>query len=218
VLGSRRLTVALIIAFAACVYAWAPASTAPGAFGQGRPYEPAQPLAFSHRLHAGDMQIGCLYCHFGAEKSRYAGIPAASICMNCHRAVTDTASRVRAEATAAKQQGREARPMVSAEIQKLYDHLGLGDDREREPGRATKPIAWTLVHTIPDFVYFDHRAHVGAGVNCSHCHGAVERMERVRQEQDFTMGWCVNCHRDATERGVAGHAVRARIDCSVCHR
>jgi len=47
-------------------------------------YAPEQPIAFSHKLHAGDNQIPCLYCHYGARTSRHAGIPAPSVCMNCH--------------------------------------------------------------------------------------------------------------------------------------
>ncbi len=48
-------------------------------------YAPAQPIAFSHRLHAGDNHIPCLYCHAGATRSRHAGVPAVETCMNCHR-------------------------------------------------------------------------------------------------------------------------------------
>jgi len=47
-------------------------------------YAPEQPIAFSHKLHAGDNQIPCLYCHFGARTSRHAGIPPLNVCMNCH--------------------------------------------------------------------------------------------------------------------------------------
>lgn len=47
-------------------------------------YQPSQPIAFSHKVHAGDNEVPCLYCHYGAERSRHAGIPAASVCMNCH--------------------------------------------------------------------------------------------------------------------------------------
>lgn len=55
------------------------------AVGNNQGYEPDQPIAFSHKIHSGDNQIACLYCHYGAERSRHAGIPAASVCMNCHR-------------------------------------------------------------------------------------------------------------------------------------
>ena len=47
-------------------------------------YSPAQPIAFPHKVHAGDNQIPCLYCHSAARTSRHAGIPSASVCMNCH--------------------------------------------------------------------------------------------------------------------------------------
>lgn len=47
-------------------------------------YKPAQPIPFSHKLHAGENKINCLYCHYGARSSRHAGIPSSSVCMNCH--------------------------------------------------------------------------------------------------------------------------------------
>jgi hypothetical protein len=55
------------------------------AVGVHQGYAPAQPIAFPHKVHAGDNKIACLYCHSAARSSRHAGIPAASVCMNCHR-------------------------------------------------------------------------------------------------------------------------------------
>ena len=52
--------------------------------GMQEGYAPAQPIAFSHKLHAGDNKVPCLYCHYGARTSRHAGIPSSSVCMNCH--------------------------------------------------------------------------------------------------------------------------------------
>jgi len=52
--------------------------------GIHRGYAPEQPIAFPHRVHAGDNKIPCQYCHSGVRSSRHAGIPSASICMNCH--------------------------------------------------------------------------------------------------------------------------------------
>src|SRR5580704_10401056 len=57
----------------------------PSASNQG--YAPEQPIPFSHKLHAGDNKIPCLYCHSGAEKSRHATIPSMNVCMNCHSVV-----------------------------------------------------------------------------------------------------------------------------------
>lgn len=59
-----------------------------------------------------------------------------------------------------------------------------------------KPIEWVKVHVLPDFVHFNHRAHVSAGVECRTCHGPVEQMSRVYQYSKLTMGWCMDCHRN----------------------
>ena len=183
--------------------------------GNFQDYEPQQPIAFSHRLHAGEMEVPCLYCHSGAAKSRFAGIPSANVCMNCHRFVTASLGAVRAEDRLAQQENREARPVVSQEVEKLYRALGLDSDL-KQAGQA-EPIAWVRVHNLPDFAYFDHRAHFGAGVDCQRCHGPVETMERVRQIEDLSMGFCVNCHRQVEGTRLADREVHPSIDCATCH-
>jgi len=180
-------------------------------------YTPEQPIAYSHRLHAGELQIDCQYCHFGADKSRHAGIPPASVCMNCHRFVQATLGAIRAEDELAKAEERDPVPVMSAEIQKVYTALALDGKAERDPDLDQSPIRWTKIHRVPDYVYFDHRPHVSVGLACQRCHGAIETMERVRQVEDLSMGWCVNCHRDVNATGVAGQEVDASIDCVACH-
>lgn len=184
-------------------------------------YEPVQPIAFSHRLHAGELNIACLHCHGAAEQSRHAGIPAASTCMNCHRLVTAPLASVQAEDKLAQEEKRQPQRIISPELQKLYDDLGLTLNEKQElapdPKRTARPVPWVKVYNVPDFVYFDHRAHVGVGVTCQQCHGAVETMERVRQVGDLSMGWCVNCHRTANQDGINGVRVNASIDCVTCH-
>lgn len=59
-----------------------------------------------------------------------------------------------------------------------------------------KPIEWNKVHRVPDFVYFNHAIHVNKGVGCSTCHGQVNQMPVVWQQQAMFMGWCLNCHRN----------------------
>ena len=108
--------------------------------------------------------------------------------------------------------------MVSPELQKLYDALAVSPATMKAlPDRDPVSIAWTKIHNVPDFVYFDHRGHVAAGVTCQQCHGPVETMEKMRQVEDLTMGWCVNCHREANRVGVAGKTVQASIGCATCH-
>ena len=193
--------------------------------GNHEGYAPEQPIAYSHRLHAGELQIDCQYCHYGAESSRHAGIPSASICMNCHATVTAGLDAVLEERSRAEQAGREPARIVSDELRKLYDAVGL--DEELQPtGEAGSPIEWVRVHNMPDFVYFDHRVHVARGLACETCHGPVQSMDRVRQFSDLSMGWCVDCHRAnpadpgrGATTGSADLSAREHVstDCAACH-
>ena len=76
-------------------------------------YEPDQPIRFSHQMHAGELQVPCLYCHVGAERSRHAGVPPATLCMNCHKFIAAPLADVRAEEKAASAEKRAPRPIVS---------------------------------------------------------------------------------------------------------
>src|SRR5437762_1610735 len=120
----RTLTIILTVALSASLVSLAAALRLPG---DNRGYQPVQPIAYSHRLHAGDLKINCLYCHSGAERSRFAGIPAMNVCMNCHRQVVATRAAVEQERQAATKEKRDARRVVSPELRKLYDALALDD-------------------------------------------------------------------------------------------
>ncbi len=213
-MAPRTLTVLLASAFIASLVSLGAAWRLPG---NNQGYEPAQPLAYSHRLHAGDMKIACVYCHSGAERSRFAGIPGTSICMNCHRQVTASRASVEQEQAAAKSENRAVARVIAPELKKLYDSLALDEKLVPIKGQAARPMSWVRVHNLPEFVRFDHSAHVGSGVACQTCHGPIETMERVRQESPLSMGWCVNCHRDVNEHGVNGKEVYASMDCTTCH-
>jgi hypothetical protein len=108
--------------------------------------------------------------------------------------------------------------------------------------RSGSSIEWTRVHDLPDFVYFNHSAHVNKGVGCSTCHGRVDRMPLLWQEKSLQMEWCLDCHRqpqkyvrpqsevyniayeppaDQVEMGqrlVKEYGIRTRTSCSTCHR
>jgi hypothetical protein len=186
-------------------------------WGDHTGYEPLQPIAFSHRLHAGEMQISCLYCHSSAEQSRHAGIPPASTCMNCHQFVTAPLGVLRAEDERAEREGGRPEHIISPEIAKIYEAMGLDEELAPDPARQPQLIEWTRVYRLPDYVYFDHRAHVAAGISCQSCHGPVETMDRVRQAGSLSMGWCVNCHRDAGAVAPAARVKSASLDCATCH-
>ncbi|HKB92500.1 MAG TPA: cytochrome c3 family protein [Opitutaceae bacterium] len=62
------------------------------------------------------------------------------------------------------------------------------------------PVPWVQIHKAPDYVYFNHSVHVNRGVSCYECHGQVNEMTRVYQDQSQTMGWCLDCHRNPENR------------------
>jgi hypothetical protein len=186
--------------------------------GNQQGYEPAQPIAFSHREHAGDLQISCLYCHYGAESSPHAGVPSASVCMTCHRFVTASQKDMLAEILEARKARRAPKRLVSPELAKLYDALGLDEEKlEPDPNKKPENIKWIKIHNLPAFTCFDHRSHVHAGLTCQRCHGPIETMERVRQVEDLSMGWCINCHRDSGRTGLTGKEIQPSTDCATCH-
>ncbi len=134
-----------------------------------RPWAPrsgvVQPIEFSHRVHAGQRQIPCQYCHEYARRSRSAGVPPMQRCIGCHRQV-----------------GAEGPPLVGV-------RQPWTDDRQ-----LPFQVVWKRVYALPDFVRFTHRPHVRAGVACRECHGPVETMDRVEPVREINMGFCISCH------------------------
>lgn len=114
----------------------------------------------------------------------------------------------------------------------------------RESHATGLPVPWVRVHDLPDYVYFNHSAHVTRGVGCVECHDRVDKMEEVWQAAPLSMGWCLDCHRapeeslrpveyvtsmdwtpaDGETRASLGarlreeHDINPSTDCSTCHR
>jgi mono/diheme cytochrome c family protein len=140
-------------------------------------YAPEQPIAFSHKIHAGQYEIDCKYCHTGVTKGKNATIPSVNVCMNCHNQI------------------KTGTNTGEGEIGKIV--RAFNDNR---------PIEWVRVHNLPDLAYFNHSQHVNVGnVQCETCHGPVQEMDVVRQHSLLTMGWCIDCHRK-TEVNTQGNA------------
>ena len=136
--------------------------------GRQKDYAPDQPVKFSHKVHAGENGIDCKYCHTTVEQGKSAGIPATNLCMNCHIII------------------REGSHSGKFEIAKVVNAVEQG-----------KPIEWIRIHNLPEHVFFSHAVHVGSGkLDCTKCHGAVNEMDIMKQQNDLSMGWCVNCHRE----------------------
>lgn len=157
--------------------------------GREQNYMPEQPIFYSHKVHAGDNQISCLYCHGGATEGKHATIPSVNTCMNCHMAINEYTGPQLYREDGTKVDG-------TAEIRKLYEYAGWNPDT-RSYDKAPKPIEWVKIHNLPDHVYFNHSQHTVAGqVQCQTCHGNIQEMDEVFQFSDLSMGWCVNCHRE----------------------
>ena len=151
------------------------------AVGVQQGYQPEQPIAFSHKIHAGENAVDCNYCHSGARHSKSAGVPSANVCMNCHTYINEGRS----------DEGTQ-------EISKIYAAIGFDpESRTYIEGYEQQPIEWIRIHNLPDLAYFNHSQHVSvAGVECQECHGPIQEMEVVEQYSPLTMGWCINCHRE----------------------
>ncbi len=167
-----------------------------GAFtiGVQQGYQPTQPIAFSHELHAGQYEIDCQYCHTGVRKAKSANIPSPNICMNCHSAIQNV--------------GGESG--VSTEIAKIYAAVDY-DPNTGQYGPNKKPIEWVRIHNLPDLAYFNHSQHVAVGgLECETCHGPIQEMPVVYQYAPLTMGWCINCHRE-TEVNAGGNEYYSKL-------
>ena len=155
-------------------------------------YHPSQPINFLHKVHASEYTIPCIYCHSGAEKGKVAGIPTLNVCMNCHKGI----------------QG--SNPEYQKEISKIYYAIGY-DVQKGTYTNPQHPVKWNRVHSLPDFVYFNHAQHVSVGkIACQTCHGDCADFTTNQQFAPLTMGWCINCHRN-TEVQMAGNGYYARI-------
>jgi hypothetical protein len=106
-----------------------------------------------------------------------------------------------------------------------------------------KPLRWTQVYTLPDYVYFDHSIHIAKGVGCTECHGPIGDMPLTWKAETLYMSWCLSCHRDpaphlrpkdqvfnphwertadtpSREKLMAEYHIHPETlsDCGVCHR
>jgi len=191
---------------------------------------PEQPIQFSHFLHAGQLQMDCQYCHSEARKSLHAGVPPLQTCMGCH-------SQIRTD---------------SPEIQKLHTawcgkpKCDMVKDQYGQPVRQpdAKPLEWSKVHDLPDYVTFNHSRHIKASINCTECHGQVQlqgqytlvpnpndangpqlhHVDKVMvREGTLQMGWCIGCHttHPSVDANYGDKAAQRRAelkDCWTCHK
>lgn len=146
-----------------------------GNIGYNTGYKPDQPIPFSHKLHAGEYKMACVYCHTQVEQANHSAVPALNICMNCHKVVAADKEPIKL-----LQKKYFAGETVNwVKVHMLPDHAKF--NHKRHVHRFSKP---------------DDRYQA-----CQTCHGNVKEMEVIEQKSSLSMGWCVNCHREQEPPG-----------------
>lgn len=153
-------------------------------------------------------------------------------CRYCHSAVEETAhANVPATQTC-----------MGCHTNVNLDTRAWKIDPIKQSYESGRPVEWVRIHDLPDYAYFNHSAHIKRGVGCVSCHGRVDKMEVVYQDQPLSMNWCLDCHRNPEKhlrpvelvtkmdyvaepsqeevglRLKELHNINPSTDCSTCHR
>ena len=173
-----------------------------------------QPIAFSHKIHAGDNAIPCQYCHIYARRSASSGVPPVEICAGCHK-------------------------LVGTQLDEVQKVMKFWNDQQPIPWVKIHDVP-DFVH-YPHFKHINAKNETFPdGVACQTCHGPIETMDVVEKfDPNFgTMGWCLECHltvpgmlerkRAISEsehstlvmnaKGPDGHFRPNLTDCLTCHK
>ncbi len=187
---------------------------------------PDQPINFSHKIHAGDNQIPCMYCHQSADKSSVASVPSVGTCMNCHKVIPGSQNPQEVTKVREFYAKRESIPwnrvhdlpdfvhfphkrhvkyfMDCAKNEKSYDKCGLAAGQ-----KFTEAFDENSVEIQSQ------------QFTCSQCHGPVWTFGTGQRVEPLNMGWCVDCHRARIEKAPAEQqkVVHSRMmDCWTCHK
>ena len=145
-------------------------------FGKG----PTQPIAFSHRLHAGTLQMNCLYCHYAAEKSPDANIPSPGTCMGCHKVAA--VDRPEIQKLTSYFNSGQSPPWV--EVYRLPDHVKFNHKRHVRAGIECQQCHGPVQEM--DVMYQYSSLRMGW---CLKCH-----RERLNHPKNPATLDCVACH------------------------
>lgn len=162
-------------------------------------YHPDQPIPFSHKLHAGDRQIPCQFCHSSARRSITAGIPSVNTCMGCHQYVNVDAEPVKL----IKEHFDKGEPIRWTKVHDLPDYVRFSHK----------------VHVLAKDDNGNPLLGKDSDEVCMACHGPVKEMTTAEQWAPLQMGWCVECHNKERVPAQNGRpAVKfAPVTCNTCH-
>jgi len=181
-------------------------------------YQPVQPIAFSHNIHAGQLGVDCRYCHNGVEKSWYSNIPATSTCMNCHNQVLKDDPRL----APVRESAKNGTPIQWVQIHKLPDYAYFNHSVHVNRG-----VSCVECHGRVDKMDEVYHAQPFSMTFCLDCHR--DPSAKVRPLSKITdLGWnptdSNKPQKIAEERrkigtGLVDHwKVQSLQNCSTCHR
>jgi hypothetical protein len=168
-------------------------------------YRPKQPVAFSHATHAGLFQVDCQYCHTGAETSRHAGLPAVSVCMNCHSQVKTDSPEIQKLAAAMEPDAGAA--FAWLKVHRLPDHAFFS-----HANHVTKGVDCKSCHgEVEKMVRVEQPQRMTMGW-CLDCHRATKDAAKTAPVNVTTLP-----PGEPSTKAVARH-LTPPTDCSACHR
>lgn len=168
-------------------------------------YQPEQPIAYSHALHAGLYELDCQYCHTGAERSRHAGVPSSSVCMNCHSQVRTDSAEIQKLAKFVA----EDKPIPWVKVHRLPDfvyfnhasHVSAGLECQRCHG------------PVQQMVRVEQKETMSMGW-CLDCHRDVRDVQATAPQPLATLP----AEKLAAPETIVSRTLTPPTDCSACHR
>ena len=173
-------------------------------------YKPTQPVAFSHDIHANQLQIDCRYCHNDVDKSWFSNVPAANTCMNCHSIVLKESPKLEL----VRQSYTTSKPIEWVQIHKVPDYVYFNHSVHVSRGISCVECHGQINHM--DEVY--HAKPLSMSF-CVDCHRNPELA--LRDPKDvYNLDLKVDAEKQLKSGLKLAHdwKVNASQNCSACHR
>lgn len=171
-------------------------------------YQPKQPIAYSHELHAGELGIDCRYCHTNVEKGAKATIPSTDICMNCHKAIKTQSPEIKK----LQQSWQNNQPVQWVRVNALPDYVYFDHSRHVNSG-----VGCATCHGRVDKMKQVHQVQPLSMAWCVECHKTPEKFLRP-QDKITDMTWVAPNQTQLGMKLKKDHYINTSLDCSVCHR
>jgi len=172
-------------------------------------YRPEQPVPFSHKLHAGDLQVSCLYCHGNVERAAVASVPPVQLCMNCHTLV----ARDKPSLDPVRSSASTGQPLMWVRVHKIPDYAYFPHAPHLRAG-----VGCSSCHGNVKAMERIQQVQPLSMAWCLDCHRNPKQYLRAPEELLDT-SW--EAPKDQEARGaqfLAERHLSPPVDCTSCHR